>query len=79
MRKSTLAPTTSGFSKRHDRKWRILLLCSLHLKNSTCPSNIYMSPKFRSDHVEEGQIDFLPDGLLGIHVTKGYLGSPPTP
>ncbi len=79
MRKSTLAPTTSSFSKRHDRGWRILLLCSLHLKNSACPSNIYMSPDFRSDPVEEGEIDFLPDELLGIHVMEGYLGSPPTP
>jgi hypothetical protein len=79
MRQSILAPTNCCFNKHHDHGRRILLWRSLHLRNSAYPSNTYMLPDIRSDSVEEGNIDFLPDGILDIHVTEGYLGSPPTP
>jgi hypothetical protein len=58
---------------------RYLLSCSLRSKSSAYPSNICMSPDFRSDSIEGGEIVFLPDELSGIRVAKGYLGSPPTP
>ena len=38
-----------------------------------------MLPDIRSDSCEEGKTDFSPDGILDIHVTEGYLGSPPMP
>jgi hypothetical protein len=61
MRTSILVPTASGFNKSHSLRCGILLWCNLHLENSACPSNIYMSPDFRSDLVEKRAIYVLPD------------------